>query len=87
MRGTPSEGDAHPFMDPNVDTPSPGRGRGFLRARLEAYRHGAIALTQIHSAIAVAKLHYVLDIEIVAMLQCSGLAWDHVTGVIDARCM
>ena len=87
MRGTPSESDAHPFMDPTVDTPSPGRGRGFLRARLEAYRHGAIALTQIHSAIAGAKLHYVLDIEIVAMLQCFGLAWDRVTGVIDARSM
>ena len=87
MRVTPAKATRTPFMDPTVDTPSPGRGRGFLRARLEGYRHGAIALTQIHSAIGVAKLHYVLDIEIVAMLQCFGLAWDRVTGVIDARCM
>jgi hypothetical protein len=74
-------------MDPTGDTPSPGCGRRFLRARLEAYRCGAVTSTQIHSAISVAKLHYVLDIEIVAMLESFGLAWNRVTDVIHARCM
>ena len=70
-----------------VDTPSPGHGRGFLRARLEAYRRGKIALTQIRSAIAVAKQHHVLDIEIATILQSFGLAWNRATGVVDAKCM